>query len=50
MKLISKYENIFAKGYTLNWSEETFVVTNVKNNVPWPYVTAELNGEEMFGK
>ena len=23
---ISKYENIFAKGYTLNWSEEVFVI------------------------
>ena len=50
LKLISKYENIFVKGWTLNWSEEVFVVTNVKQNVPWPYVTADLNGEEMFGK
>ena len=23
---ISKYKNIFAKGYTLNWSEEIFVI------------------------
>ena len=23
---ISKYKNIFAKGYTPNWSEEVFVV------------------------
>ena len=23
---ISKYKNIFAKGYTLNWSEEGFMV------------------------
>ena len=23
---ISKYENIFAKGYTPNWSEEVFVI------------------------
>ena len=23
---ISKYKNIFAKGYALNWSEEIFVV------------------------
>ena len=23
---ISKYKNIFAKGYTLNWSEEVFVI------------------------
>ena len=23
---ISKYKNIFAKGYTLNWSEDVFVI------------------------
>ena len=28
---ISKYENIFAKGYTPNWSEEDFVIKEVKN-------------------
>ena len=32
---ISKYKNIFAKGYTLNWSEEVFVIKKVKNTVPW---------------
>ena len=32
---ISKYENIFAKGYTPNWSEETSVIKNMKNTVPW---------------
>ena len=26
----SKYENVFAKGYTLNWSEEAFVVKKTK--------------------
>ena len=30
---ISKYKNIFAKGYTQNWSEEVFF--NIKNTVPW---------------
>ena len=29
---ISKYKNIFAKGYTQNWSEEVFF--NIKNTVP----------------
>ena len=28
---ISKYENIFAKRYTPNWSEEAFVVSKIKN-------------------
>ena len=27
---ISKYKNIFAKGYTQNWSEELFVIKKVK--------------------
>ena len=31
---ISKYQNIFAKGYTPNWSEELFVIKKVKNTVP----------------
>ena len=32
---ISKYKNLFAKGYTPNWSEEVFVTKKVKNTVPW---------------
>ena len=32
---ISKYKNIFAKGYAPNWSEEVFVVSKIKNTVPW---------------
>ena len=31
---ISKYKNIFAKCYTLNWSEEVFVIKKFKNTVP----------------
>ena len=30
---ISKDKNIFAKGYTPNWSEEVFVIKEVKNTV-----------------
>ena len=26
---------VFAKGYTQNWSEETLVVSKIKNSVPW---------------
>ena len=46
---ISKYKNIFAKGYTPNWSEEIFVVTKIKNTVPSTYVISDLNGEEVTG-
>ena len=46
---ISKYKNIFAKGYTPNWSEEVFVIKKVKNTVPWKYVVNDLNGIEIIG-
>ena len=46
---ISKYKNIFAKGYTPNWSEEVFVIKKVKNTVPWTYVINGLNDEEIIG-
>ena len=46
---ISKYKNIFAKGYTPNWSEEVFVVSKIKNTVPWTYVVSDLTGEEITG-
>ena len=44
---ISKYKNTFAKGYTPNWSEETFVIMKVKKIVPWTYVIKDLNGKEI---
>ena len=46
---ISKYKNIFAKGYMPNWSEEVFVIKKVKNTVLWTYVINDLNGEETTG-
>ena len=46
---ISKYKNIFAKGYTPNWSEEVFMIKEVKNTVPWTYVINDLNGTEIIG-
>ena len=42
---ISKYKNIFAKGYVPNWSEEVFVIKKVRNTVPWTYVISDLKGE-----
>ena len=47
---ISKYKNIFAKGYyTPNWSEEVFVIKKIKNTVPWTYAINDLNGEKITG-
>ena len=42
-------DNVFAKGYTPNWSEEVFVIKKVKNTVPWTDVINDLNGEEIVG-
>ena len=43
----SKYKNIFAKGYTPNWSQDVFVIKKVKNTVPWTSVVNDFNGEEI---
>ena len=40
---ISKYRNMFTKGYKLNLSEEVFVIKKVKNTVPWTYVINDRN-------
>ena len=42
---ISKYRNIFAKGYTPNCSEEGFAIKKIKNTVSWTYVINDLDGE-----
>ena len=42
---IFMYQNIFAT----SWSEEVFVVSKIKNTVPWTYVINDLNGEEIVG-
>ena len=46
---ISKYKNIFDKDYTPNWSEEIFVIKEIKIAVPWTYVINDLNGEDIIG-
>ena len=46
---ISKYKNIFAKGYTQNWSEEAFMITKINDTVLWTYAISELNGEPFNG-
>ena len=46
---ISKYKNVFAKGYAPNWSEEVFVAIEIKNTVPWTGVINDLNGEKITG-
>ena len=50
--IVSKYQNSekkLAKGYTPNWSEEVFVVSKIKDTVPWTYVISDLNSEPIAG-
>ena len=44
---ISKYKNIFGKGFVPNWSEEFFVIKKVKKIVPRTYVINDLKGQEI---
>ena len=44
---ILKYKNIFAKGYTQNWSEDLFVVSKIKNTVLLTYVTNDVNANQL---
>ena len=45
----NRYKNIFAKGYTPNWSEDVFVIKKVKNTVAWTNVINDLNGDKIIG-
>ena len=44
---ISRYKNIFTKGYVLNLSETVFVITKIKSTVSWAHVISDLNREEI---
>ena len=46
---ISKFKNIFAKGYTPNWSSEIFIVDKINDTVPYTYNLKDLNDEEILG-
>ena len=47
---ISKYKNIFAKGYNPNWSEEVFLIKKVQKTVPWTNVISHVKGGRVFAK
>ena len=46
---ISKFKNIFAKGYTPSWSTEIFIVDKINDTVPYTYNLKDLNDEEITG-
>ena len=45
---ITKYENIFSKGYTKNWSREIFFIDSVLKSNPWTYKIKDLNREKII--
>ena len=46
---ITKYKNIFSKGYTENWSREILFINSVLETNPWTYKIKDLNGEKKVG-
>ena len=46
---ISKFKNIFAKGYTPNWSREIFIINKINDTLPYTYNLKDLNDEEIIG-
>ena len=46
---ISKFKNIFTKGYTPNWSKEIFIINKINDTVPYTYILKDLNGQEIIG-
>ena len=46
---ISKFKNIFAKGYTPIWSSEVFIVDDINDTVPYTYNLKDLNNEKITG-
>ena len=39
---ITKYKNIFSKGYTENWSREVFIVDSVLKTNTWSYKIKDI--------
>ena len=46
---ISRYKNIFAKGYAPNRNSEIFIVDKINDTVPYTYNLKDLNDEEIIG-
>ena len=45
---ITKYKNIFSKGYTENWSRKIFIIDSVSKTNPWTYKIKDLKGEKII--
>ena len=46
---ITKYKNIFGKGYTENWSREIFIIDSILKTNPLTYKIKHLKGEQIIG-
>ena len=46
---ITKYKNIFSRGYIENWSREIFIIDSVLKTYPWTYKIKDLKGEKIIG-
>ena len=46
---ISRYKNIFAKGYAPNWRSEILIVNKINDAVPYKHNLKDLNNEEIIG-
>ena len=46
---ISKFKNIFAKGYTPNWSKEILIVDKINDTMPYTYNIKDLNDKKIIG-
>ena len=45
---ISRYKNIFAKGYAPNWSSEIFIANKINDTVLYTYNLKDLDDEEII--
>ena len=48
IKILNLKKVIIFQGDNPNWSEG-FVISNIKNSVPWTYVIIDLNGKKVAG-
>lgn len=46
---ISKYKNLFSKGYTPNWTTEIFQIERIKKTNPVTYLLRDENGHNIKG-
>ena len=45
---ITKYENVFSKGYSEIWLREIFIIDSVLKTIPWTYKLKDLNWQKII--